>query len=301
MGCISSVRGLLPWVHCVAHCCCCCTHCCCCEYSHQTVCGCCNSPWRLLLLLIGNRQLGDTHVPHSYTHTNTNTFIHSQIHSHRVQLAVFIFSDRRLASPVKKCCEFFSCCRRVSAYLYLYLLYLVSCICICNWVSCVCVYLCSLSWHICIVWQLRGPRQQRDSLMTCVHVSRWICCSFPAALLLLPALANGKSCRQNGIIKMTFLAGKTHKIINRPNALDIWPERGSGLAGSTPATWLDEVASTVLNCFCGKTPAEGVIGPFRATLGTFFFSSARLRSILIRFEVFSEKRTRGEGRREEIE
>lgn len=130
---------------------------------------------------------------------------------------------------------------------------------------------------------------------------------FAAAFLLLccsalPALANGKSCRQNGIIKMTFLAGKTHKIINRPNepnALDIWPERGSGLAGSTPATWLDEVASTVLNCFCGKTPAEGVIGPFRATLGTFFFSSARLRSILIRFEVFLEKRTRWEEGRGE--
>lgn len=138
-----------------------------------------------------------------------------------------------------------------------------------------------------------GPQtaaRQLNDLRPCVSMDLLqLSCS------ALPALANGKSCRQNGIIKMTFLAGKTHKIINRPNepnALDIWPERGSGLAGSTPATWLDEVASTVLNCFCGKTPAEGVIGPFRATLGTFFFSSARLRSILIRFEVFSEKRTR---------
>lgn len=142
-----------------------------------------------------------------------------------------------------------------------------------------------------------GPQtaaRQLNDLRPCVSMDLLqLSCS------ALPALANGKSCRQNGIIKMTFLAGKTHKIINRPNALDIWPERGSGLAGSTPATWLDEVASTVLNCFCGKTPAEGVIGPFRATLGTFFFSSARLRSILIRFEVFSEKRTRSEEGREE--
>lgn len=53
-----------------------------------------------------------------------------------------------------------------------------------------------------------------------------------AFLALLPVVpfthwANGKSYRQHGIIKMTFLAGKTHKIINRPeHALDIWHGKG---------------------------------------------------------------------------
>lgn len=126
--------------------------------------------------------------------------------------------------------------------------------------------------------------------------------SFPSTFLSTCSLCtNGKSCRQNGIIKMTFLAGKTHKIINRPeHPLDIWHGKGlknilyTELPDLTLCTELVPChpAAVVLNCFCGKTQKVS-LARFNSTPGT---AIAILRLILIRFEVFLELRTRKEGK-----
>lgn len=117
-----------------------------------------------------------------------------------------------------------------------------------------------------------------------------MCDGFAAAFLLLSTCAagNGKSSRQNGIIKMTFFVGKTHKIINRQHRasrthLTFGPKGATlprlkaprgylSLYETGSANWI----AVVLNCFCGKTQKVSLARftrASRATLGTFLCSN----------------------------
>lgn len=145
-------------------------------------------PW-LLLLLIGNRQLGDcAHTCASLTRTHTlTTLAHTLAHTHTESF--YIKRSQTCVASENMLCIFQLLSTRCS---------LASRICICILV-CVSVSFRSLGarsalWPgvICIVAAAaaaRLPRQQRDSLMTCVNVRRICCTAFLLLFLLLLLLS----------------------------------------------------------------------------------------------------------------